>query len=239
MGAMSVLAMDAVLHIAVAAPVFVDPLVNLPTTQPLLAQAPVVTAVPLESGWTQYEVAEDGFAIALPPHWQQIEVNPDVFGEAIATVNEQLGMESQQFSDEMLSNLAAQGIKLYGLDIAPEAIEIGLPSSINVLKLDLGVAYPLDTFVELGLTQARALALPGTPVTDQRLMLANGLEAAEINYTMQLPGITGDLVDVALTQYAVMEGTSAYLVTLGAPLALADSYESTFTEIGSSFQLLD
>ncbi|MEL6382184.1 MAG: hypothetical protein AAFQ89_06875 [Cyanobacteria bacterium J06626_18] len=199
--------------------------------------APTVTSSTLDNGWVLYSVPEDGFAIALPPEWVQIDVDPDTIGNLVE-LNNELNPNADFISGDLLRTLATQGIKLYGLDVSPASLNAGLPTGVNVLKLDVGLVFPLDTLLEISLVQVAAMAVPETPITDRQLTIAN-MDAAEIKYTTQLPGVAGELLDVAITQYLVPVESSMYVITLSAPATLSQDYDNTFTEIGSSFQLLN
>lgn len=209
-----------------------------PTPNPTLEPLTVITAT-LESGWILYKAQADGFAIALPPEWISIDLNPETFEDTFAVMGElhpEFG--GGLFTSETFRSLMAGGIKFYGLDTSQEAIILGSPATVNIVRIDLGFELPLDTLVALSLEQLESLANPDIPITNQRVTLSD-VEAEEFTLVSELPGLGGDPVPVMITQYLLVDGSVQYVVTLGVPIELVDSYSSIFEDIGESFQLID
>ncbi len=174
----------------------------------------------------------------MPPEWLRIDLDAEAFEDALAIVGEQNPELGQVLSSDTLRSLAASGIKFYGLDASPESLIPGFPTTANILKLNLGLALPLDTIVAVNLGQIEAIADPDVPLTNQRVTLSN-VEAEEIKYATEMAMPTGDSIQLMITQYLVVDGTNMVVVTLGTPLELADGYTTTFEEIGKSFRLAD
>lgn len=220
------------------------------TATPTATQTPTLTpaetsisvsglsASTLENGWILYESQADGFAIALPAEWLQVELNAEAFDDALAMTDELNPQFGNLFTSDTLRSLIASGIKFYGLDPSVEAINLGLPASINVLILDLGLELPLDTVVALNLQDLEGLAYPDIPFDNQRITISN-IEAEELNYASEFVGLGGELILMMIRQFLLVDGSTQYVITLGAPLELADIYSATFQEIGSSFRIID
>jgi hypothetical protein len=209
-----------------------------PTATPTRAGTTDVLTSTLETGWTLHEVQAEGFAVALPPEWQRLGLNPDALEDAFGVVGERNPQFERMFSSQTVRKLAASGIKFYALDLTPESLSLGMPTSINIVKLDIGLEIPLDTYVPMNLTQIERIANPEIPITHRRVALSN-VEAEEFKYGMELVGLTGTPVSVMLTQYLALEGSTVYNITLATPLELYDTYAPLFEEIGQTFRLLD
>lgn len=211
------------------------------TPTPSLAVTQDVGAVitsTLENGWTFYQAPDAGFAISLPPEWLRIGLSPAALEDVLTIVGEQNPQLQELLTNETLSRLVAGGLVFYALDASLESLSAGFPTTINVLKVDLGLEVPLDFYVSVNLVQVEKIADPEVPITHERVTLTN-LEAEEIKYAAEYVNAAGEPVPVMLTQYLALEGGTAYIVTLATPTELADNYSTVFEQIGQSFQLLE
>ena len=159
-----------------------------PSQTPTPTPEPGIVVSTLENGWTLYESNDDGFSIALPPEWLHINLNSESFSDALAISGEVNPDLDALFTSETLRNLVISGIKFYGLDPSIEAINLGLPTSINILSIDLGIELPLDTLMAINLQEIANLADPDYPLVTERTTISN-LEAEEITYSAEMDGI--------------------------------------------------
>lgn len=208
-----------------------------PTATPTVEPGAFITST-LENGWINYESQTDGFTIALPPEWIPINLNPDTLDDALAVSGELNPEIGGLLTSEKLRNLIAAGIKFYALEVSQESLNLGLPPSANLLMVDLGLELPLDLLVPASIQQLESIADPEIPIAHQLVTLSNH-EAAEITYVTDVVGIGGDPVSMMLMQYIMVDGTMQYVLTLGAPAELADSYSDILKDIAKSFQLLE
>ena len=199
---------------------------------------PGIVISTLENGWILYESNTDGFSIALPPEWLHINLNPEGFSDALAISGEVNPDLDALFRSETLRNLVISGIKFYGLDPSIEAINLGLPTSINILSIDLGIELPLDTLMAINLQEIANLADPDYPLLAERTIISN-LEAEEITYSTEMMGLGGMMVPILFKQFVMIDGSVQYIITFGAPLELEDKYLEIFDEIGKRFKLLE
>jgi hypothetical protein len=114
---------------------------------------------------------------------------------------------------------------------------VSFPTTMNVLKMDIGIALPLDILVILSLEQVKNIADSTVPLTHRRVTLST-IEAEEVKYGTKVAISTGEPVLIMLTQYLIVDGTTEYAVTFGTPPELSDKYSPTFEKIGQSFRLL-
>lgn len=208
-----------------------------PTSTPTLEPGTVITST-LDNGWVLYEAVADGFAIALPPEWIHIGLNPSTFKDLLAIEAELDPEMGEILESETFRNMIANGLKFYAFDLSQEAMKIGQPAAINIFTLDLGMKIPLDVLVPLTLEQVESIADPAYPITHQRVQLTN-VAAEQLTYTGSANNFKGDQIPMMIMQYLVIDGSMQYVITLGAPKALDDTYSNIFEDIGESFRLMD
>jgi len=197
----------------------------------------VVTST-LDGGWVLYELPEEGFSVALPPGWAPVDVGTEGLAAMLETMDEQNLQLPGFLGDEGMADMVADGMVFYALDTDPAASALGMPPTLNVLKMDTGISLPLDMIVPLTLGQLEDIALPGVPITNERVDL-DGIEAEVIRYVGGFSSTTGDPLQVGFTQLVVPFGGKLYIVSLSAPVELAADYQDLLDQIAASFQLLD
>ena len=206
-----------------------------PTQTPAPEPAGVITST-LGNEWVLYELPEEGFAITLPPEWLQIPMDPETFENALTIAGEQNPYVKEMLNSEMLSGLIASGLKFYGMDLSPESLESGFLTNINVLKIDMGFKIPFEMYVAVSLEQIKTIATPETSIDHQTVELSN-LDAEKLTYEMEQVGLAGTPIQVAVTQYLILDGSTSYVITLIASTSVIDTYAPTFEAIGQSFRV--
>ena len=179
----------------------------------------------------------EGFAIAIPPEWEQLDLSAEGMEDTLALMGERNPEFGKVFSSQYVRGLLASGIKFYGLDLSDESFAHGFPTSVNVIKLDLGLDMPMDLFVDLNLQQIENLANPNYPVTHDRIQIGD-LEAEEFSYQAQIVDPLGNSIDMWLNQYLLLDGPVAYVITLGGVPETEQSQAQIFHDIAHSFRLL-
>jgi hypothetical protein len=204
-----------------------------PTPIPPTA-APVPT---LEPDWQYYGKSEDGFAIALPPRWEQIDMDLQTLDASLDAVKEQ-NPEMAVILEGQARNLVVSGIKFFGFDVSLDAMATGFATNVNVLKQSLGMEMSLDVFAQVSVAQLENMDMILGDVTQRHVNLAAG-EGIELKYRMEMNLPDGKAMTLALTQYAVIRGEDAYVITLSTTDDQAGTYAPIFEKIAQSFQLLD
>jgi hypothetical protein len=217
------------------------------TPRPTLTLTPGATAVPiatevvltstLPSGWILYELQTSKFALALPSEWKRLDLSPGGLENSLAVVGELNPNYKGVLSGQTLRNLITSGFRFYALDLSPEALSARFPVSVNVLKLDVGIALPLDSVVSLVLEQLKNTADSTVPITHRRVTLSN-IQAEEIKYGAKLATLTGAPFIFMVTQYVFLNGTIEYVITFGSPREVTENYNPIFEQIAQSFRLL-
>ncbi len=203
--------------------------------------APVSTTLvltsTLSSGWIRYELPDENFALALPPTWIQVNLDTNQVQTNLEIAGEQNSKLKSMFSSQTLRQLIAAGIKLYALDSSPQSFSKGIPVSANVIKLNMGVALPLDSVVAASLNQVKNLAVASTPITPHRVKLST-TDAEVLSYATSVTTQTGDAIPATITQYIMVQGPYQYVLTLFVPSEFFKTYAPDFDKIGTSFELL-
>jgi hypothetical protein len=183
-----------------------------------------------------HEIQAEGFAISLPAEWSQPILDSEALEAMLATAGEQNPSLRNVLSNQAVQGLVAGGIKFYSQDTPPESAEPGIPTSVIILKINTILKLPLDTYVAFALGQIQGVADPQVPITNRRVTLSNA-EAEEIKYAVGFVGPNGDVMQVMMTHYLVVDGSAVYAITLSTPAELVDEYTNTFEEIGRSFRV--
>lgn len=209
-----------------------------PRSQPTAteaAQAGQIVTSTLQSGWTAYELVDEGFSIALPPEWLVIPLDAEALEkglEAVAKENPALG----RMLGENMRNLAAAGVKFYALNINPKTLTYDVPMTLNIIQVDLGIKLPLDSYVPIVIKQLENLLGSDASITHRRVTIS-GLEAEEFKYLMAMKNAAGNPIKGQVLQYIIPVGTMQYTITLVCPEELFKDYTATLEQIGASFKL--
>jgi hypothetical protein len=192
----------------------------------------------LESGWVLYTLPEAGFEIALPPTWQPLALSAETLETMLEIFSERNPEMGSLLSSELMRTLLASGVKLYGLDLSAEALAHGAPVSLNVIQTELPLKMPFDSYVALNLSQIEAFASPDAEIEHRRITLS-GREAEEIIYQYEMMDLMGQNVAAAIVQYVLLDDSTAYVISMVAPLTLEETFVPTFQEIAQTFRLLE
>jgi hypothetical protein len=78
-----------------------------------------------------------------------------------------------------------------------------------------------------------------TSEIEQEQIMLGDIEAVKIAYTTNLVDPFGRPLEVANTQYLLLNGSTAHIVTLVMPVELADDYLQPFSEAAETFRLIE
>lgn len=225
---------------------------RLATAQNQTAEAlPAVTPSPIsneeekayaistgEDGWQNYLYKEYGFSLSLPPQWRHLDLSTDDFDEMFSVASDAIPELGALFSSEYIKNLAAEGIKLIALDISPDSLGSGFPTSVNVLVVDLPMDIAFDDLVELTVVQLKYMFGEDSGLT-QETRLLGGIEAEKIEYQAETNDIFGQPHNVTYQQYLMLDGRTQYVLTFGSVEDLIGQNKEIFSEISQSFELVN
>lgn len=191
----------------------------------------------LEAGWTLYEKPAEGFAIALPSTWKQIDLDPKTIDAVLEAAKGQDPQMATLLGGQMRS-LVASGIKFWGFDLALEAIATGYPTNVSITKQSVRVEIPLEVFVQVSVGLLENLDSVVKPIAHRRVQLMAG-EGEELQYRMKITGSDGQVITIAVTQYIIVAGQTAYGIALATTSGQAEKYAPSFAKIGQSFRLIE
>ncbi len=204
--------------------------------RPTTAVRVVIPAVGVDQGWRLYAVDDDGYAIGLPPSWQQMDVDPAAIQAATDNLKAKNPSLASVFGAQA-SMLAATGIKFFGFDLDAQSLASNLATNVNVLREPLPQAVNLDTYAKLSAAQLERLSNVQKPIAQRRVSIAAG-DAQEFKYSLKITQPNGETFSTATTQYLVVRGQDAFVITLTTSVSQEKNYAATFEKIGKSFRWL-
>ncbi|HKP51968.1 MAG TPA: hypothetical protein VJ183_04870 [Chloroflexia bacterium] len=203
-----------------------------------LPAVPVPTEAPLAEGWTRHVQAEDGFSIALAPYWDKVDLDPSLLESTLDQLKDSNPKIGQLLSKQVTS-LVSSGVKFWAFDQGGNVEITGFATNLNVIVQPLPSAMSLDDFVKETISQVDQFKqMLAGPVTHQRVTLSSG-DAEKIVYHMRIsvPGVS-EAIQTTTTQYAVVDGARAYILTFSALAVEADKYASTFAKMARTFRIV-
>jgi hypothetical protein len=213
-----------------------------PTDTPAPIQSPSLASpiieTELETGDILYELPADRFSIALPQDWQAVDLEKMQLPEVLEAVGEQNENLKGLFSSSLLKNLVAAGIKFYAINLDQESLQGTIPATINILIQDLPFEPTLEMYTTLNISQLEQFFDLTSKIEQEQLMLGD-LEATRITYTAKIVDPFGRTVEISNTQYLVLEGSLAYIITLSMPAELAENYLQSYSEAVETFRLIE
>lgn len=197
---------------------------------------PTAIIVVVPNGWNEYTVPDSYFTVAVPARWQKLPVSGpelDASLQVIRQSNPELALALGTRGQELM----AAGVKFWAFDFDPGGIQGKFATNLTVTRQLLPNSISFDTYVQVNLAQIQQLATRQGPVNHQRVLLGN-LQAEKLNYALAFQSSDGSSVTSAITQYLVLKGNNAYVLTYATRADQADGYVSVFEASASSFRLL-
>lgn len=218
---------------------------DTPTPQPTDTPTPTLTPTPasgmiqseLANGDILYELPAEGFSIALPEAWQAVDLDKMFLAETLEAMGEQNESLKSLFTNEFFQNLAAAGIKFYAINLSPESVQGTIPATINIIRQDLPFEATLDVYTDLNVSQLDQFFELTSEIQQERMMLGEA-EAMKLSYTANIVDPLGRSIEAANTQYLLVDGSLAYVVTLAMPVDLTDQLLQPSIAIVETFRLI-
>jgi hypothetical protein len=198
--------------------------------------APTQVVVVVPNGWAEYAVPESGFALSIPTSWQRLSVKSQELDAALQTVR----ASNPELADALGANAATllqNGVKFWAYDISPEMQQTSFATNVTVTQQALPNPISFDTFVSINLNQLNTLSTRNSNIVNERIALA-GQPAERVRYLLTLNAEQGAPLTAAITQYLVMNGRSAYVLTYATRADLADNYRGVFEESAVSLRFI-
>lgn len=215
-----------------------------PTPQPTDTPTSTLTPTPasgmiqseLANGDILYELPAEGFSITLPEAWEAVDLDKIFLAEILGAMGEQNESLKGLFTNEFFQNLAAAGIKFYAINLSSESIGGIAPATINIIRQELPFDSTLDVYTSLNVTQLDQFFDLTSEIEQKQVMLGEA-EAVKLSYTANIVDPLGRSIEVANTQYLLVDGSLAYVVTLSMPADLADQLLQPSIAIVETFRL--
>jgi hypothetical protein len=194
--------------------------------------APVGSPAPAPQGWVAYDKSPAGFSFAMPPEWRVSDLDRE---DAEALLDQHFAQEPEleQLFGSSLQSMLAQGLKVIACDCSAAAVRGGFPSTMNVLVHHLPTEVSMDLVVQQTIMGLDAMPTTVDPINHVRIDHPSG-SAEAIQYRMRV-GV--DDVVVTATQYLLMQEQRLVLVSIVAPVDVAEANTPTYYKIIQTFRL--
>ncbi len=201
----------------------------------LATPAPTSVVVVVPNGWNEYQLPESGFAISVPTPWQRLPVKNQELDAALETVrqtNPDLATALGTNAQALIQN----GVKFWAIDLNPETQQAGFATNVTVTRQTLPNAVSFDTFISINLNQLQTLTTRSSEITHERMAIA-GQPAERVRYLLNV-NQEQEPFTAAITQYLVLNGNHAYVLTFATRADLINKYRSVFDMSATSVRFL-
>ena len=190
--------------------------------------------VPLESGWTSYELPDGSIGISVPPSWTVAELSAESI-ENLLSKSEDSGSDLPENLALQLSRLGDQvSFKLFGYrEGGPTDSEFA--PNFTVLMEQSELASDLEALAALSVQQIQA-ALPNAGRVNTRPLHVGGRDVVEIIYPVSAPLPDGGELELGVAQYLMSAGSSYVVITF---TDLASTIEDTLLEFRQIAETLE
>ena len=185
----------------------------------------------LPAGWTRAEVADEGFSIGLPDGWTELSAD-DVGGSGIFDELQSANPEAAAALSQAQAAIESGQIALFAFDAEPDDTASQFAANVNVLKAGATGGSASDAADQMAEAITAQVPVNGEVETDTTTLPAG--EAGVVRYEWTVAsGATS--TDVAVTQYAILAGGNAYILSFSAASDTIDAYRPLFEQIAESF----
>jgi len=212
-----------------------------PTNTPTLTPLPT-GAVPSEAaiaGWTRYDFLADGFSISLPNNWLPFNTDEETIQMLMDTAggnNETL----ETFLNTQGAAIAIEGMKFIGIDSSPESLTGDFPTTMNILGVELPIAFDIESLVNISVAQLGQIFDLLEPIESELVSIGKDkIEAGVLRYKITQVNVLGKEVQVYIHQYIFLDENFQYVLTFNASVATIETNQPIFEEIAQTFEFLD
>ncbi len=195
---------------------------------------PTSLVVVVPNGWNEYTVSDSAFAISVPTTWQRLPVEPQQLAAALQTVR-QSNPELADSMGDSAQTLLQNGVRFWAFDLTPQTQQTGFAPNLTVTRQTLPNPVSLDTYVSINVSQLNALTTRNSDVVSERTSIA-GQPAQRVRYLLALNSEGSAPMTAAITQYLVLSGRNAYVLTYATRTDLIDKYSTMFDQSASSLR---
>ncbi len=212
-----------------------------PATAPSPTPLPLPTAITPNYGapepdWREYSLPEDMLALALPQTWQKVDAASGMLGGTLQTLGRQHSALAE-LVDSSHASLAAQSIRFFAFDFAPDSVASGFMTNVSLLRQTLSSNVALEEFAAANVRELEKIAQVSGQVEQEAVQLP-AAGTLRLRYQLVLQGKSGDPLELSLTQYLLVKGANAYVLTFATTPSQAEAYRPIFERIGRSLRWL-
>ncbi len=202
----------------------------------LATPAPTSVVIVVPNGWSEYALPENGFAISVPTTWQRLSVKQPELDSALETLRAS-NPDLANALGENAQTLAANGVKFWAFDLNSETAQTGFATNVTVTRQTFASPISFDTFVTVNLNQLNALSTRNSNIVNERTALA-GQPAERVRYLLTVNRADEAPLTISITQYLVVDGRNAYVLTYTTRTDLIDQYRGVFDQSASSLRFI-
>lgn len=153
--------------------------------------------------------------------------------QAVRTSNAALAQALGENAEALVQN----GVKFWALDLNVEASQADFATNVTVTRQALPNAVSFDTFIAINLKQLETLSSRNSEIVHERTSIA-GQPAERVRYLLTLDRAQATPMTVAITQYLVLNGRNAFVLTFATRTDLIDKYRSVFDQSAASMRFI-
>lgn len=202
----------------------------------LATPAPTSVIVVVPNGWSEYAMPENGFALSVPTVWQRLPVKAQELDAALQTIRTS-NPELARVLGDSAPTLLQNGVKFWAFDLNEETQQSGFATNITVTRQILPNPVSFDTFLSINLNQLNALTTRNSDIVNERTSLA-GQPAERVRYLLTFNTDSEAPLTASITQYLVLNGRNAYVLTYATRTDLIEKYSGIFDQSASSFRFI-
>jgi hypothetical protein len=201
----------------------------------LLALAAAVAAAPVGAGpdatWTRHRV--DTFSLELPRSWADASKDRAKLLAEVRKLYADDAKAAAMIDGLLAAGNGSTGVRMIAFDLAPTSLATGFATNLNVLLEP--TLLPFAAWRRAAEKSLASMSFVRQPIWSDTVKLRAG-KAVRFRYRAQFT-IKGRRLDTAITQYAVLKGGTAYVLTYTTLPKLAAGYRATFDRSARSLRL--
>lgn len=179
-------------------------------------------------GWVTHRVPSHRFSLALPASWRDLGSLPPGLLERLARENPSLAASIRAARTQQLVAFLAG-------DLAP-SVRSGFLTNVNVIDQPVPSRIDLRTWTRVSVGALRRASVVVRGSLRYRYVTLPAGAAVELHYRERLRA-AGRTVDVAVSQWGLLRGGHAYVLTYSVRPSRAGAYAGTFARSARSFRV--
>jgi hypothetical protein len=201
----------------------------------LLALTAAVVAAPVAAGpdmtWPRHGAGT--FSLQLPRSWSDASKDRAKLLAELRKLYADDAKAAAMIDGLLAASEGNTGIKMIAFDLAPTSLRTGFATNLNVLLEP--TPLPLAVWRQAAEKSLASMSFVRQPIWSDVIKLDAG-KAVRFRYRARFT-IKGRRLDCAITQYGILRGGIAYVLTYTTLPTLAAGYRATFDRSARSFRL--